>query len=98
MKTRTTLALAFVAAAVAGACSPKKDTTNPDGATACTEEAKVCPDGSSVSRQGPDCEFAACPGDEAVPESDDAEGEGEPADAEAPTDEAPADAPEGEGE
>lgn len=29
--------------------------------TACTEEAKVCPDGSVVVRQGPDCEFAACP-------------------------------------
>lgn len=29
--------------------------------TACTEEAKVCPDGSAVGRTGPDCEFAACP-------------------------------------
>lgn len=28
---------------------------------ACTMEAKVCPDGSSVGRTGPDCEFAACP-------------------------------------
>lgn len=28
---------------------------------ACTEEAKICPDGSSVSRQGPDCEFEECP-------------------------------------
>jgi putative hemolysin len=28
---------------------------------ACTMEAKLCPDGSSVGRQGPDCEFAACP-------------------------------------
>ncbi|PIN74577.1 hypothetical protein COV18_06820 [Candidatus Woesearchaeota archaeon CG10_big_fil_rev_8_21_14_0_10_37_12] len=27
---------------------------------ACTEEAKVCPDGSVVVRQGPDCEFAKC--------------------------------------
>lgn len=31
--------------------------------TACTEEAKVCPDGSSVGRTGPHCEFAACPGE-----------------------------------
>lgn len=92
MKTRTTLALAFLAAAVAGACAPKKDTANPDGATACTEEAKVCPDGSSVSRQGPDCEFAACPSDEAAADADAPEGEGEPSDAEAPTDEAAADA------
>ncbi len=28
---------------------------------ACTEEAKLCPDGSSVSRSGPDCEFKQCP-------------------------------------
>ncbi|KKU70531.1 MAG: Integral membrane protein [Candidatus Wolfebacteria bacterium GW2011_GWB1_47_243] len=27
----------------------------------CTMEAKVCPDGSSVGRSGPKCEFAACP-------------------------------------
>ena len=92
MKTRTTLALAFLAAAVAGACTPKKDTANPDDkAVACTEEAKVCPDGSSVGREGPNCEFAACPGEgEAAAEADAPEGEGEPADAEAPSDEAPA--------
>jgi len=28
---------------------------------ACTADAKICPDGSSVGRQGPNCEFAACP-------------------------------------
>ena len=28
---------------------------------ACTEEAKVCPDGSAVGRSGPNCEFAPCP-------------------------------------
>jgi len=28
---------------------------------ACTLEAKVCPDGSSVGRTGPNCEFAPCP-------------------------------------
>ena len=27
----------------------------------CTQEAKVCPDGSSVGRTGPNCEFAPCP-------------------------------------
>lgn len=30
---------------------------------ACTEEAKLCSDGTSVARQGPDCQFAACPGE-----------------------------------
>ena len=33
-----------------------------DGEVACTEEAKLCPDGSSVGRVGPNCEFALCPG------------------------------------
>lgn len=28
---------------------------------ACTKEAKICPDGSSVGRTGPNCEFAPCP-------------------------------------
>ncbi|MEK7510840.1 MAG: hypothetical protein AAB582_01215 [Patescibacteria group bacterium] len=28
---------------------------------ACTMEARICPDGSSVGRQGPNCEFSACP-------------------------------------
>ncbi|MCK5285949.1 MAG: hypothetical protein KAJ58_01855 [Candidatus Pacebacteria bacterium] len=28
---------------------------------ACTEEAKLCPDGSAVGRIAPDCEFAECP-------------------------------------
>ena len=27
----------------------------------CTAEAKLCPDGSSVGRVGPNCEFAPCP-------------------------------------
>ncbi|MFZ2188593.1 MAG: hypothetical protein WAV73_03485 [Candidatus Moraniibacteriota bacterium] len=35
----------------------KNKSTNP---IACTEEAKACPDGSYVSRTGPNCEFAPC--------------------------------------
>ncbi len=31
------------------------------GATACTTDAKLCPDGSAVGRSGADCAFAACP-------------------------------------
>jgi hypothetical protein len=30
----------------------------------CTEEAKICPDGSSVGRTLPDCHFSLCPGEE----------------------------------
>lgn len=28
---------------------------------ACTKEAKICPDGSSVGRTGPNCDFSPCP-------------------------------------
>lgn len=28
---------------------------------ACTQDAKLCPDGSYVGRVGPDCEFTLCP-------------------------------------
>jgi predicted lipoprotein with Yx(FWY)xxD motif len=35
--------------------------TPANNATACTEEAKLCPDGSAVGRTGPNCEFAPCP-------------------------------------
>lgn len=28
---------------------------------ACTQEAKICPDGSTVGRSGPNCEFSPCP-------------------------------------
>ncbi len=31
-------------------------------AVACTQEAKLCPDGSAVGRTDPNCEFATCPG------------------------------------
>lgn len=31
------------------------------GPVFCTQEAKLCPDGSYVGRTGPKCEFAACP-------------------------------------
>lgn len=37
--------------------------TQSGGQVACTMEAKLCPDGSSVGRQGPKCEFAPCPGE-----------------------------------
>ena len=35
----------------------------PDPGVACTMEAKLCPDGSAVGREGPNCEFAKCPGE-----------------------------------
>jgi len=45
---------------------PKHETTPPEvkniqKPVGCTQEAKVCPDGSAVGRTGPNCEFAQCP-------------------------------------
>ena len=37
--------------------------TSGEEAVFCTMDAKVCPDGSFVGRQGPNCEFASCPGE-----------------------------------
>lgn len=37
---------------------------------ACTQEAKQCPDGSYVSRTGPNCEFAQCPKTQCNTDSD----------------------------
>lgn len=33
----------------------------PIDGVACTQEAKLCPDGSAVGRTGPNCQFAPCP-------------------------------------
>lgn len=37
------------------------ETTGGPTQLACTEEAKICPDGTGVGRSGPSCEFAPCP-------------------------------------
>ena len=34
----------------------------PSGSVLCTLEVQVCPDGTAISRAGPNCEFAPCPG------------------------------------
>lgn len=34
----------------------------PGNGIACTQDAKICPDGSAVGRVPPNCEFAPCPG------------------------------------
>jgi hypothetical protein len=51
---------AQVAKAPGGAQIPS-NTQPPGTVKACTQEAKICPDGSAVGRMGPNCEFAACP-------------------------------------
>ncbi len=58
--------LAVVAAAVllvgvAIALKTAAPIDDSDDPIACTQEAKLCPDGSYVGRTGPKCEFAPCP-------------------------------------
>lgn len=77
-----------------GACSQKKDVSPPDetGPAACQEDAMECPDGTTVAREGEDCEFPACPTDEGEgaaadagdePDEAAAEGDAEPEEADA---------------
>jgi hypothetical protein len=40
---------------------PKEESKNIQNSVTCTEEAKICLDGSTVGRISPSCEFAACP-------------------------------------
>ena len=56
----------------AGLLAYMQVTSPRDGSSvACTMEAKICPDGSSVGRVGPDCEFAPCPTAEDTTSTDD---------------------------
>lgn len=45
----------------AGYLIVNRQTVLPPTPVACTQEAKLCPDGSYVGRTGPNCEFALCP-------------------------------------
>lgn len=63
--TKPLLPLLFGALLLGGAgCVMPQPSVTP---RACTEEAKVCPDGSAVGRTGPNCEFAPCPTTAPVP-------------------------------
>src|SRR3989344_7127909 len=53
--------LVVVGAGIVGYFAITKTATAPLS-PACTQEAKVCPDGSSVGRSGPNCDFAECGG------------------------------------
>jgi len=66
---KKTLLLSILTLLVLSACSkpiiqqPKQKISPKQApqAIACTQEAKACPDGSYVSRTGPNCEFSICP-------------------------------------
>ncbi len=57
----TSLVVGVVIIVVAGWVMYKFNFANDDNPVACTQEAKICPDGSAVGRTGPNCEFAPCP-------------------------------------
>lgn len=64
-KIKTELAVAiiiFFSVLIAGSflINKNKEGIQENKQVACTEEAKLCPDGSSVDRVSPDCEFAEC--------------------------------------
>lgn len=55
------IAVGIIFLLVAGLGMYKFNFTNDDTHFACTEEARLCPDGSAVGRTGEKCEFAPCP-------------------------------------
>jgi hypothetical protein len=66
MKTHiSVLVIVLLVAILAGFVVYTKSAVAP---VACTMDAKICPDGSTVGRTGPNCEFAECP--EPSPEND----------------------------
>ena len=59
-----TVALLLLFTVILSACLPKAkviQNNNTNEPVFCTQDAKMCPDGSFVGRQGPDCQFAPCP-------------------------------------
>jgi len=54
----------FLAISLLAGCNYASLNSRNNNQRACTQEAKLCPDGSAVGRTGPNCEFAPCPGEE----------------------------------
>jgi len=55
------IVIVLIAVGVAGGVYFYYKNFNEDRNVYCTQDAKLCPDGSYVGRQGPNCEFAQCP-------------------------------------
>ncbi|MFA6430072.1 MAG: hypothetical protein WC229_03605 [Candidatus Paceibacterota bacterium] len=60
MKTKIVITAVIIIFALVG-LSISSVINSPQNIIACTQEAKICPDGSSVGRIGPRCEFTECP-------------------------------------
>jgi hypothetical protein len=61
MKEYTVIIAVLVVVIAGGLWAVKGRVVQAPGGRACTQEAKICPDGTAVGRTGPNCEFAACP-------------------------------------
>ena len=61
MKEYLLIVLVLVLVVAGGLWAVKGGVVQAPGGRACTQEAKICPDGTAVGRTGPNCEFAACP-------------------------------------
>jgi len=61
MKNKKTLLIIFSVILFTGIVYLMLGMVDRDKQSICTMEVKICPDGSSVGRTGPDCEFAECP-------------------------------------
>lgn len=61
MKYTPLVAILVVTVVAAGVLWYTMDTESVEENVACTLDAKICPDGTAVGREGPNCEFAACP-------------------------------------
>jgi len=46
---------------IVSSINKNRSNVNDGNQTFCTMEAKLCPDGSYVGREGPNCEFTECP-------------------------------------
>lgn len=53
--------ISFAGAYFLGKSSNNESLSPTPSEKACTQEAMICPDGSSVGRSGPNCEFEKCP-------------------------------------
>lgn len=62
----TFFVILFIWVVISVVSAPVKNPDYPE-AVACAMDAKLCPDGSSVGRTGPYCEFEACPGESPIP-------------------------------
>src|ERR1043166_9551358 len=66
-KTYPVLVLGIIFIVIVALFAIASDSVQHPHAQACTQEAEICPDGTAVGRTGPNCEFAPCPDQTALP-------------------------------